>query len=153
VNAADADMAVTSQTAGNGVDTTICYYQVIWTTTGCDAASNLYSVCDRREIIMNLADFLEAWWISIRPLLEVPGAVGRFERSPTDRPNPSCVLNLRRHKSEADLLVWESGEAELAMIEHDGSTSQQHFDDIRTVLDLSTILSRIVALMTDTSPR
>jgi len=99
---------------------------------------------------MSLVDFVEAWWLSIRPLIEAAGVLGRFERSSMDRPNPSCSLNLRRNEIEADLLVWESGEAELAIIEHDGSANQQHFDDIRSGTNLGAILSRIVNLVTNT---
>ena len=101
---------------------------------------------------MSLMDFMEAWWLSVRPLLEVAGVVGRFDRSPIDRPNPSCALNLRRHEMEADLLVWESGEAELATSERGGSTDQQHFDDIRRPGKLSAILSRVVCLATKVPP-
>lgn len=100
---------------------------------------------------MSLVDFMEAWWLSIRSLLEAAGVVGRFERSPLNRPNPSCALNLRQDELEADLLVWESGEAELTTVERDGSTNQQHFDDIRTPLNLSMVLSRIVCMVTNTS--
>ncbi|MBY6244014.1 hypothetical protein [Methylosinus sp. Sm6] len=99
---------------------------------------------------MSLVDFVEAWWLSIRPLIEADGVIGRFERSPMDRPNPSCAVNLRRNEIEADLLVWESGEAELATIERDGSVNQQHFDDIRLGTNLSAILSRVVSLVTNT---
>jgi hypothetical protein len=102
---------------------------------------------------MSLVDFVEAWWLSIRPLLEAAGVVGRFERSPINRPNPSCALNLRRHEFEADLLVWESGEAELATAERDGSTNKQHFDDIRIAPNLTMVLSRIVGSVTNTSPK
>jgi hypothetical protein len=97
---------------------------------------------------MTLLDFVEAWWLSVRALLEANGVVGRFERSPINRPNPSCVLNLRRNEMEVDLLVWESGEAELAIIEPGGS-NQQHFDDIRTTPNLSTILSNLVYSVSD----
>jgi hypothetical protein len=96
---------------------------------------------------MNLVDYVEAWWFSVRPQLEVAGVVGHFERSPTTRPNPSGVLNLRRNELEADLTVWESGEAELATIEHEGSVNQQHFDDVRTPADLSMILSRLITVL------
>ena len=100
---------------------------------------------------MSLVDFLESWWLSIRQVLEAGGVVGRFERSIIDRPNPSCALNLRRDKSEVDLLVWESGEAELATVGRDGSINQQHFDDIRTVPNLSLTLSRVLDLVTNIS--
>jgi hypothetical protein len=98
---------------------------------------------------MNLLDFMEAWWLSVQPLLEAKGVVGRFERSPIDRSYPSCTFNLRRNELEADLLVWESGEAELATMEPGGSINQQHFDNMRTVAELSAILSRLVHLASD----
>ncbi len=95
---------------------------------------------------MSLVDFVEAWWISVQSLLEAAGMVGRFERSPIDRSNPSCTLSFRRNGQEADLLVWESGEAELATIERGGTTDQQHFDDVRTPSTLGMILSRCIHL-------
>lgn len=95
---------------------------------------------------MSVLVFVEAWWLSLKALLESHGVMGRFERSPSDRPNPSCSLNLRYGKQEADLLVWESGEAELLTSESDGSVRQQHFDDIRGQADLAAVLSQFVAL-------
>lgn len=100
---------------------------------------------------MKLVDFMEAWWISVRPLLEASGVVGHFERSPIDRPNPSCVLNLRRNKLEGDLLIWESGEAELIVGEIGGAYEDQHFDDIRTPVNLSSILLKLIYSVSDIS--
>jgi len=96
---------------------------------------------------MTLLDFIETWWLSVRELLEAGGVTGRFERSPIDRLNPSCSLNLRRGKWEADLLVWESGEAELSTAEPDGRKRHQHLNDIRNPADLGSALSRLVALL------
>ncbi len=90
---------------------------------------------------MSLIDFLEAWWLSVQPFFKAAGVICRFERSRTDRAKLSCALNFRRDMQEADLLVWESGEAEFGTIEADGSTNQQHFDDVRTPSALGTILS------------
>lgn len=100
---------------------------------------------------MELVDFMEAWWLSVRPILEAEGVIGRFQRSPPDRPNSSCALNLRRNKLEADLVVWESGEAELSIGEFGGSIKQQHFDDIRTLPHLSSILSNLIYSVSDIS--
>src|ERR1700753_592015 len=94
------------------------YYTVVRSSAGFDASSDLHSLCDRDAVAMSLIDFLETWWLSIQPLFESVGVIGRFERSPVDRPNPSCALNLRRKESETDLLLWESGEAELATVDH-----------------------------------
>lgn len=95
---------------------------------------------------MNILDFIEVWWRSIRAVLESAGVTARFERSPDTRPNPSCSLNLRRHDLEADLVVWESGEAELAVVDSDGSVSKRHFDDLRNRQDLDVALSRLAAI-------
>lgn len=98
---------------------------------------------------MELADFIEAWWLSVRQILEPAGVVGRFERSPRDRLNPSCSLNLRRNELEADLVIWESGEAEYIAGAADGSFRQQHFDDIRKQPDLGDLLSHAIRSVLD----
>jgi hypothetical protein len=95
---------------------------------------------------MTILDFIEAWWLSVQALLESGGVVCHFERSPDSRLNPSCSLNLRRNEIEADLLVWESGEVELSVMEADGTVKQQHFDDIRRQPDLGVVLSQLTAL-------
>lgn len=95
---------------------------------------------------MTILDFIEAWWISLSQLLEANGVIGRFERSPTDRPNPSCSLNLHRGNLEVDLLVWASGEAELATVAPDGSILQKHFDDVRKHRVLGELLSPAAGL-------
>ena len=100
---------------------------------------------------MSLIDFLETWWLSVLPFIVAAGVVGRFERSPVDRPNPSCALNFSRDAKEADLLIWESGEAEFTTIEADGSTNQQHFDDVRRPSALGMILSCCLRLASSES--
>ena len=93
---------------------------------------------------MHISDILEAWLLSMKMSLDTSGVIARFDRSPTDRPNPSCCLNLRRNNHEADILIWESGEAELAVGMVDGSVSQIHFDDVRNRTDLAKVLSKLV---------
>lgn len=100
---------------------------------------------------MSLIDFLEAWWLSVQPFFKAAGVICRFERSPTDRAKLSCALNFRRDMQEADLLVWESGEAEFGTIEADGSTNQQHFDDVRTPSELGALLSRCLHVVVSES--
>lgn len=93
---------------------------------------------------MNILDFVEAWWRSVQALLESVGVVGRFERSAGSVLNPSCTINLRRDALEADLVVWDSGEAELAVTGVDGAVSQEHFDDLRNPHSMAAVLSRMV---------
>jgi hypothetical protein len=102
---------------------------------------------------MRVLDFVEAWWLSVRAILEAAGVVVHFERSPGDILNPSCHLNLRHGELEADLLVWDSGDAELAIVKADGSLHQKHFDDIRNPQDLGEALSRLALIARPTSPK
>jgi hypothetical protein len=96
-----------------------------------------------------LLDFVEAWWLSVRAFLGPTGVVGRFERSPNDRSNPSCVLNLRRNELEADLVVWQSGEAELGVIDSAGWVNQRHFDDVNSSSTLGEIFSTLIGSISD----
>lgn len=95
---------------------------------------------------MTILDFVELWWRSARVLLEGGGVIGHFERSPTDRPNPSCSLNLRRGELEVDLLVWSSGEADISVVSFDGSVSQEHFDNIVKYEVLEYVLSTLSSI-------
>ena len=92
---------------------------------------------------MNILDVVEVWWRALHAAFETLGVLARFERSPVGRLNPSCCLNLRFNSREADLLIWESGEAELAIVEVDGTVSQAHFDDVRTQVGLTAVLSQL----------
>lgn len=107
----------------------------------------MYCLRDWAKMSIQVLDFIEAWWLSIRLILEPIGVRGHFERSPLDRLNPSCHLNLRRNEFEADLLVWASGDAELGVVAADGSVREQHFDDIRKQPELGAILSLVVIAM------
>lgn len=95
---------------------------------------------------VSILDFIETWWLTTRPLLEAFNVEGTFGRSPDDRLKPSCSLNLRRGNLEADLVVWDSGEAEFATAEVDGSLQQRHFDDLRKQEHLRAVLSRMSSL-------
>jgi hypothetical protein len=92
---------------------------------------------------LNILDVVEVWWRSLHAALDTLGVLTRFERSPLGRLNPSCCLNIRFNSREADLLIWESGEAELSIVEIDGVIRQTHFDDVRSQVDLATVLSRL----------
>ncbi len=95
---------------------------------------------------MGILDVIEVWWYSVGAIMDSSGGITHFERSPGDRLNPSCAMNVRRNGREADLVVWDSGEAEFAVKDTDGSVSQNHFDDIRNIRDLGAVLSRVIAI-------
>ena len=92
---------------------------------------------------MHIFEALEVWLHSMEVSLKSADVIARFNRSSTDRPNPSCWLNLRHLDREAELLVWESGESELVVGIDDGAVSQLHFDDVRNPNDLAAVLSRL----------
>ena len=97
---------------------------------------------------MNILDFVETWWFSVRTILEAAGVVVHFERSTGDRLKHCCNLNLQRGDLEADLMVWDSGEAEFAFGDINGSVDEKHFDDIRNRRDLGSVLSQLASIAT-----
>jgi len=96
---------------------------------------------------MDILDFIEAWWGSLQLVFESAGVAARFERSPGSRPNSSCTLNLRQGRLETDLVVWESGEAELAVVGPDGSILQTHFDDVRDRQELTRVFAQLASML------
>lgn len=96
---------------------------------------------------MNVLDTLEMWIRSLRNIFEAAGIVVRFDRTTDARPKHSAVLNLRSGSIEADLVLWESGEADLCTTEADGSTNQEHFENLLNPEDLASVLYRIASLM------
>lgn len=96
---------------------------------------------------MDILNFIEAWVSSIRVFLESAGIALRFERTTDQRPKASCVVNLRRGALEADLIVWESGEADLTTMDTHGAVEQQHFENISSVTDLAALLARMLNIV------
>lgn len=88
---------------------------------------------------------IQIWADSLQGVLAEQGITVSFSQSGSDRPNGSCSLNLRRGDSEADLVVWESGEGELALVAsgEDGMT-QEHLEGLADQVALAEILARMV---------
>lgn len=93
---------------------------------------------------MHIFDVLEAWLSSMATSLALSGVMARFDRSPADRPNPSCSLNLRRDDHEMDLVIWDSGEAELVVGKVGGPINQIHLADVRSRAGLAELLSKLL---------
>ncbi len=102
---------------------------------------------------MHIFDVFEAWLCSMERQLVASGVAARFDCSSVDRSDPSWCLNLRRNDEEADLLIWESGQAELAVGVVDGSVSQLHFDDMRNRADLALVLSKLSEFVVNRAER
>lgn len=96
---------------------------------------------------MNMLDCVETWLRSLQSIFESGGVTVHFERTVDKRPKGSVAMNLRHGSTEADLLVWESGEADLSTMEDDGSTKQEHYDSLLVPNDLALVLRRVAEMM------
>jgi succinate dehydrogenase flavin-adding protein (antitoxin of CptAB toxin-antitoxin module) len=96
---------------------------------------------------MDILDCVETWLRSLQGVFESAGVAVHFERTTDKRPKSSVVFNLRRGSTEADLVVWDSGEADLSTLEEDGSAKQEHFDSLLEPKDLALVLCRVAAMI------
>ena len=96
---------------------------------------------------MGLPEIVEIWTRSLRVNFESAGVEVVCQRSPPERPNPSVALNLQRGAVEADLLVWESGHADLSTMSADGSVVQRHFEDLNTVEAIGDVLAVVAGVL------
>jgi hypothetical protein len=96
---------------------------------------------------MNILDCIEVWFNSLRAVFEASDVTSKFERTADQRINASAVFTVRRDRAEVDLIVWESGEAELTVIDSYGATRQEHFDNLTDQAKLATILSQTAEVM------
>lgn len=76
-----------------------------------------------------LLDFIEVWARSLEGMLVSLG-VNIESGSTQDAPKRSCYVVLRRGEIEAELLLWESGEGELGIVDASGVTTEQHLDGV-----------------------
>jgi hypothetical protein len=96
---------------------------------------------------MNITEIVEIWVRSLRAIFEAAGVEVVYERSPSERPNPSFAINLRRGTLEADLLVWESGHADLSTMDAGGSVTQKHFENLRDVNAVADVLAVLATVL------
>ena len=96
---------------------------------------------------MNILDAVEIWFQSLRGLLHSWGVQSDFTRTSDERPKHSCSLSLRIGRLEVDFLVWESGEAELAVVDPNAPIPEEHFDDLNENEKIAALLSRLVRIL------
>lgn len=78
---------------------------------------------------MSVLDVLAIWVASIERLVLAAGGTVVFRRSPGDRLNDSAHVVIAVGDREAELILWESREAEYAQI-NGTAVVERHFDDI-----------------------
>lgn len=96
---------------------------------------------------MGIPEVVEIWVRSLRAIFEAGGVEVTCMPSPPERPNPSFALNLRRGSVEADLVVWESGHADLSTMDASGSVRQKHFEDLKSVEAMVDVLAALAAVL------
>jgi len=92
---------------------------------------------------MHIFDIFEAWFLSMRNNFDAFNVNARFDRSPLERQKLSCSLNLQYNDHEVDLVIWESGEAELISGSVNELADQLHYSDMQNTSDLADIFARM----------
>jgi hypothetical protein len=98
---------------------------------------------------MDILNFIEAWILSLRRFLEASGIGVQFERTTDHRRKASCLMTLRRNTLEVELIVWESGEADLTTMDALGKAKQEHVDGISVASGLGALLARVLNAVSD----
>lgn len=94
---------------------------------------------------VSVLDVLVIWVASIERLVVLAGGSVTFRRSPGDRLNDSAHVVIARGDQEAELILWESGEAEYTRVDGD-IVDQQHFDDVMSQ-GLGSILGQLLEVV------
>lgn len=97
---------------------------------------------------MNTFDVLEIWFYSLKELLSEEKVKSNFLRSENDFTSASCCLNLCRGDYEVDLVVWESGTAELVYGRPRGEIKSVHIENLNDVQELTNVLSIMAKCLT-----
>lgn len=114
-------------------------------------------------MVLDILDCVEVWYRSLKAVFDSAGIEAQFRRSPTDRPKLACDLNLRHGDVEVDLVIWDSGEADLMVpvaystgIEPTSQTTQflqgtwfnlQHYENLTNPRDLASVLSKLAQVL------
>jgi hypothetical protein len=99
---------------------------------------------------MTLLEFLENWFVSLEQFLAGRGIAGHLSRSPDDgRPKAFRGVSLKRGSVEGELLLWDTGEAELNLMPLGDVPSQEHLE-IEATAALAEALARLLAVVAPT---
>jgi hypothetical protein len=96
---------------------------------------------------MSILEVIEIWIRSLRAIFDAAGVEVLSKPSPPERPNPSFALNLRRDTVEVDLIVWESGHADLSTMDASGSVTQKHVENVKNVEAMADVLASLAAIL------
>lgn len=95
-------------------------------------------------------DEIEALFANIEARPDLVGFSWTVGRSPRDgRSKESICLSLRSEGTEGELLVWDSGEAELGLILKSGQVIQEHFPDLDNTQAAKSALENLLLALAD----
>ena len=91
-------------------------------------------------------DTLQRWVADNRAALEADGVTIKLSE-PSDTPNPAQSLTMTKAEREADVVVWVSGECEVAIGHVDGVTldAEQTHHDFSSPDQLVAVLGELAA--------
>jgi hypothetical protein len=93
---------------------------------------------------LNLIEVVLLWAQSLQAWLGKQGILLEFGQSQGDRPKRSCWVNLRQGDREAELLLWESGEAEFNSSDPITGVIQVHHE-LGNLDDLALVLGKLLS--------
>lgn len=87
--------------------------------------------------------WLDLWVRSLEGFLAINDVIITYSRTDESRPKKSRSLNLRRNDREADIVVWDSGEGELIVVQDSKSRAvQEHLEGLHDPDQLARALSQ-----------
>jgi hypothetical protein len=86
----------------------------------------------------------ENWFRNHRDSFVAEGIEVHFSRTKDNRPKHSCAINLRKNGVESDVVLWDSGEAELGRTDADGATREDHIEDVLSEQSLNRLLDKML---------
>jgi hypothetical protein len=99
---------------------------------------------------VDLLAALAAWCREQAESLQAGGVELKCGRTEGDRPKHARFVNLHRHEYAAELIVWETGEAELVAR---GTVDVDEHHEIASLDQLNELLARLVAAVQAASVR
>jgi hypothetical protein len=108
---------------------------------------------DREQASETMIDLLTAWVEGNGPALEEQSVEVELRLGPSDRPKRGAALNLTANPMLAQLLLWETGEAELEVLDASSDTFllREH-RDLESEADLAEALRTLVDGVTRAGP-
>lgn len=86
----------------------------------------------------------EDWFIENREALVAQGFEVHWSRTTDNRPKHSCVIGLRKGGVESEIVLWNSGEAELWRRDDTGVLLEDQKERVLSVPDFHQVLDKLL---------